>query len=132
MKPPPPVTATRMLAPLIRPYPDTRASLAAPLTAHYYALTANRDTSDSGPSAVYRRHGGQHLLDLIVVHVRVHGQADMPGAHLLGDRQRGAGELGQHGLAVQGEVVDLAGQADIVGIGQLLLEPDPIRALRQL
>ena len=104
MKPQPPVTAMRMRAP-----PGPAGTSAATLA------TASSTWSTSSSR-----------------HIRVDRQADVTLADVLGHRQAPAGRvLGEHGLPVQRQVVDLAGQPDVVALGQPPLEPGTIDAGRQ-
>jgi hypothetical protein len=81
--------------------------------------------------AIGGRQRLQHLIYLIVGHVRVHRQADVPRAQVLGHGERGPGELCEHRLPVQRQIVYRASEPDLVTLGQQLAQLSTVGTRRQ-
>src|SRR5581483_12486559 len=97
MKPLPPVTPTR--------------------------ISNSSRANGSGPGAGQRLlERGQHVAGIVLGHRRRDGEADVPGADVLGSGQRAVGVGREYRLPVQGRVIDLAAKADVEALAQVLLE----------
>src|SRR5579884_2058108 len=106
------------------PAPSSRATTWLPMNPHPPVTTTRNRLSSHAP--VDAPEGLKHVVYLGIGHVRMHRQADLAGAHVLGGGEGPVGVAGEDRLQVQRGGVDLTAKAH-VGLGaEPLLELVPI------